>query len=70
MKNIKKITGLALSLSLVLSPVSVFASQKTESVYTKLDSNGQKQEITVTNHLYYNGCLFLLKYGWNMSIIL
>ncbi|MGM9878419.1 MAG: hypothetical protein ACI31R_00085 [Bacilli bacterium] len=55
MKNIKKITGLALTLSLVLSPVSVFASQKTESVYTKLDSNGQKQEITVTNHLYYNG---------------
>lgn len=55
MKNIKKITGLALILSLVLSPVSVFASQKTESVYTKLDSNGQKQEITVTNHLYYNG---------------
>ena len=30
MKNIKKITGLALTLSLVLSPVSVFASQKTE----------------------------------------
>ena len=55
MKNIKKLTGMVLSLSLVLSPVSVLAAQKTESVYTKLDYNGKKQEVTVTNHLYYNG---------------
>ena len=67
MKNIKKLTGMVLSLSLVLSPVSVLAAQKTESVYTKLDYNGKKQEIRVREELaiafqheidHLNGILF------------
>lgn len=58
MKNFNKfnkLVGAFLIVSLGLSPVSIFAQSKTETIYTNLKSDGKRDEVVVTNHLYYDG---------------
>ena len=50
-KNIKKIIAASLILTLMLSPVSVFALTKEETVYSKLNGDGTVKNIFVSEHL-------------------
>lgn len=58
MKNFSKfnkLIGFVITFVLVVSPISVFAQSKTETVYINLKNNGKRDEVLVTNHLYYDG---------------
>lgn len=50
-KIVRKVTSTALLCSMLAYTVPVFAYTKEESVYSKLDSNGNIYQTTVSNHL-------------------
>lgn len=55
MKKTNRIIKGLITLVLVLSPISVFALEKEETIYTNLNYNGKRKSITVVNRLSYQG---------------
>lgn len=55
MKKTNRIIKGFITLALMLSPISVFALEKEETVYTNLNYNGKGKNISVVNRLTYQG---------------
>ena len=51
MKKYQKIINYVLVSGLILSPLSVHASMKTENVYTTLNESGSQTKTMISNHL-------------------
>lgn len=54
MKKINKFISISLILSLILSPTSIMALTKEETIYSSLKANGEVSNFTITNHLVNN----------------
>lgn len=52
MNKINKIIGTVLVTGIILSPTSIFALEKKETIYTNLNYNGKVTKTVVNNHLY------------------